>query len=72
MDALIRFRKESGLSQSELAERIGTSPGYLHDIENGRRKPSAKLARHIEAVTGVPRAILLPEVFGPPQAIRSA
>ena len=31
------YRVESGLSQSELARRLGTVPSYICDLESGRR-----------------------------------
>lgn len=34
-----RLRKQKGLKQYELAERLGIKPAYVCDIENGRRKP---------------------------------
>lgn len=64
MEALIKFRERRQLTQKALASLIGTSPGYLHDLEKGRRKPSPRLAVAIEKATGVSRKALLPEIFG--------
>ena len=73
MNALSRYRTDHGLKQQELAEKIGTSPGYLNDLESGRRKPSPALANKIERLVGIPREDLLPDVFGPaPKAERAA
>ena len=65
MNPLTRYRADKGLSQSDLARIIGTSRGYLHDLEAGRRRASFGLARRIEAVTGVPRERIRPDIFGP-------
>lgn len=29
----------------ELADKVGTSRGYIHDIENDRRQPSPKMVK---------------------------
>lgn len=34
-------RKQAGLSQKKLAEKIGKSPQYLNDIEHGKRNPDS-------------------------------
>lgn len=63
MEQLIAYRSANKLTQQALAERLKTSPGYLHDIETGRRKPSPVLAVRIEHVTGIPRSDIRPDVF---------
>lgn len=35
-----RMREERGLSQRDLAERIGMDPTWISAIENDRREPS--------------------------------
>jgi transcriptional regulator with XRE-family HTH domain len=35
-------RKAAGLSQKELAGKIGKSPQYLNDIEHGKRNPDSE------------------------------
>jgi transcriptional regulator with XRE-family HTH domain len=39
-----------GLGLREMARRVGTSPGYLRDIEAGRRRPSRAVKDRILAV----------------------
>lgn len=63
MDQLIKFRDAHKLTQQGLAALLGTSAGYLHDLENGRRKPSLALANRIERVTGIPRREIRPDIF---------
>lgn len=43
-------RRELGIQQNVLAKAIGISPGMLSKIENGTRKPSAKIANNITKV----------------------
>jgi transcriptional regulator with XRE-family HTH domain len=49
---LLRRRKELGLTQSQLAQRIGVQPNYIVYLEKGERKPSdrtvMKIARALE------------------------
>jgi ribosome-binding protein aMBF1 (putative translation factor) len=47
---LLRARLRAGLSQAELAERMGTSQSAIARLESGRTLPSAKtLIRFAEA-----------------------
>ena len=39
VEALIRARKEAGLTQAELAERMGRQQSIISEIESGRRSP---------------------------------
>ncbi len=39
-----RFRKEKGMSQSELAKMVGVSRNTISSIETGQFNPTAKLA----------------------------
>lgn len=63
MEQIASYRNENNLSRQTLAEKLGTSEGYLHDIESGRRKPSLEFAVRIETVTGIPRHELRPDIF---------
>lgn len=65
MDSLVTYRSRRGINQQQLASELGTSPGYLHDLETGRRKPSPALTRKIEELTGISRHELRPDIFGP-------
>jgi DNA-binding XRE family transcriptional regulator len=47
---LLRARLRAGLSQAELAEKMGTSQSTIARLENGHRLPSTKtLLRYAEA-----------------------
>jgi transcriptional regulator with XRE-family HTH domain len=49
----LRVREERvgrRLGLREMARRVGTSPGYLRDIETGRRRPSRAVKDRILAV----------------------
>ena len=72
MEQLITFRETREMSQKALAALLGTSAGYLHDLESGRRRPSPALANRIERLTGIPREALLPDVFGPAKSEAAA
>jgi ribosome-binding protein aMBF1 (putative translation factor) len=49
---LIRARARAGLSQAELAERMGTSQSAIARIESGRTLPSAKTLIRFAEATG--------------------
>lgn len=61
--ALIEIRERSGLTQVALAELINSSPGYVHDLETGRRRASAPKIRDIANALACPitAIIELPE-----------
>ena len=44
---LIRKRIEKGLSQEELAERVGTRQSAISRLESGRYNPSFKILRKV-------------------------
>ncbi|MEK5163139.1 helix-turn-helix transcriptional regulator [Paenibacillus sp. FSL R5-0527] len=51
---LIISRKSKGLTQSELAERVGISRPYLANIERGEYDPSLKVAQLLSQELGKP------------------
>ena len=53
------IREELGISQSELARRIGKTPGYVCDIERGRRAPNLTTLATIADGLGVTPAVLV-------------
>jgi len=46
-------RKEDGITQQELAERVGVRKSYISRIENGRVEPSAGLFMRIIGALGL-------------------
>ncbi|MEM3423930.1 MAG: helix-turn-helix transcriptional regulator [Nitrososphaeria archaeon] len=46
------FRKEKGLRQVDLAERVGIRQSEISDIETGKRKPNIYLAKRIAEALG--------------------
>lgn len=50
----IRFARLSrGLSQRELAEKVGSSQGYISALENGRFAPGSRIMTDIYASLGM-------------------
>lgn len=47
---LPRFRREAGLTQSELARRVGVRRETIVNLENGRYNPSLRLAMDLAKV----------------------
>ena len=52
-------------SQSALAKAINVAPQFVNQWTTGRRPVPVKHALAIEAITGVTRYDLRPDVFGP-------
>lgn len=46
------IRKELGLSPSDFARKLGVSPGHAADLRSTRRRPTLKIARKLEEMTG--------------------
>ncbi len=51
-EALIRARQRAGLSQEEVARRMGTSQSAIARLESGRKMPSAASLARFAAATG--------------------
>ena len=51
--------EENGMTQKELAKRIGVSPSRINDYVCGRAEPSLKVARMLCSVLGIAPALLL-------------
>ncbi|ABC24205.1 helix-turn-helix domain-containing protein [Rhodospirillum rubrum] len=50
--ALIAARARAGLSQAELAERMGTTQSAIARLEGGRHWPSRRTLERLAAATG--------------------
>ena len=53
------LRTAEGLSQTELAEKLGITRAYLSQIENGHNDPGMSLMRKLSEYFDVPIGILL-------------
>jgi transcriptional regulator with XRE-family HTH domain len=53
MQALLDYMKVSGLSQVELAKRIGVNQGHLNHWLRGRRAPTVANLKLIASKTGI-------------------
>ena len=61
---LKEFRRAAGLTQVQLARKVGSSQGYVSLLERGQRHPSASLVRRLARVLGLPPTALPLEVEG--------
>lgn len=53
------LRKAKKMTMQELADACGVTPSQISHIENGKRNPSAELARRLADVLGVPVGAIL-------------
>jgi len=56
---ILMLRAAEGLSQAELAARLGVSRAHLSQIENGHKQPSLPLVRGLAEIFQIPVAVLL-------------
>jgi len=59
---IAEYRRRADLTQSELAEKVGTSPAYISQLETGYRRASMPMLVRLAAVLGCNPADLLQEV----------
>lgn len=56
---LMYWRKKRNLTQLQLATLLGTSPGYIYEIEKGKKTPSLEMIYKIaEALNTCPKDLL--------------
>ena len=58
---IFKARDGAGLTQKQLAERLGIRKQSISDIENGRRAISVKLLRRIATELGEP-IVIYPDI----------
>jgi len=63
-DNVRRLRKTAGLSQAELAARMGVDRAYVSGLEQGERNPTVVTLWHIAKALGVKIRALLDEPRG--------
>ncbi|MGE5553441.1 MAG: helix-turn-helix domain-containing protein [Betaproteobacteria bacterium] len=61
--AIRQEREERGWTLQQLAERAGVSVSYLSEIEQGKKRPSLKVARRLSQALGLPPTVIF---TGPP------
>ncbi len=59
------YRKQAGLTQEKLAEKIGMSTAYIGDMEARERFPSAETIDKIALALGITPATLFSEKASP-------
>ncbi|MGB3026900.1 helix-turn-helix domain-containing protein [Paradevosia shaoguanensis] len=64
MEALRAWRTRSELSLDEAGHLVGVSGVQWHRYETGTRKVSPNRVLQIERLTGVPRYLLRPDIYG--------
>lgn len=62
--AIIKLRKERGISQETFAYESGIDRRYMSDIENGKRNISLDILERIAAQLKMPISALFVEVEG--------
>lgn len=64
MNKLKQFREEAGLTQKQIAEKLGVSESYYCQLENNKRRMPLQLALDISAILKkTPNDIFLPDNF---------
>ncbi len=58
-DTLLTLRRREGLSQQELAEKLGLAKSTISMYENGARKPSYEILEALSALFGVSVDVLM-------------
>jgi transcriptional regulator with XRE-family HTH domain len=57
------YREEKGLSQQEVADKLGVSRPMVGFLENGERAFSARMAVLMEKKLSIPRSKVRPDYF---------
>jgi transcriptional regulator with XRE-family HTH domain len=60
-DNIRRYRKQTGMTQEETAQKAGISRTYYADVERGRYNPSLPVLKKIAAALGVTADVLISE-----------
>ena len=61
------LRIHHGITMQGLADKLGTSSGYISLVENGQRKPGAEFVFRIAQLFGVSTDILLNDELDLPE-----
>ena len=64
MNKLKQFREEAGLTQKQIAEKLGVSESYYCQLENNKRRMPLQLALDVSTILKkTPNDIFLPNDF---------
>ena len=63
MNSLHQYLKSEKTTQAALANQLGISISMVSRIVSGERKPSVGLTKRIEALTGIHRHFLRPDIY---------
>jgi DNA-binding XRE family transcriptional regulator len=69
---LVAYRSENGLSQRELAKRLGVSQPRVVELESGERNPQIETLVKIAATTGIEFAFDVVPVGQEPTLVRKS
>lgn len=58
-DTLKNYRITNGLTQEELAKRLGTTKQVISNYENAKHSPKVEVARNIASAIGIPISTML-------------
>lgn len=61
-EALVRIRKDLGITQYELSKRSGISEAYLNKLEKAKREPKAEMIIRLGRALGISPGELLNEM----------
>lgn len=64
-----KYRLAAGMSQRELAGKIGKSDSYIRDAENARSELTISVLEKIAEAVGVPMLKLLDESYGEEKSV---
>ena len=59
-----KYRLSAGMSQVELARKIGKSETYIRDAENARNDVTVTVLEQIAGAVGIPMMKMLDETYG--------
>lgn len=63
---LTDWRKSQNLNARDAAAKLGVSRTQLFRLESGTRLASPSCSKRIETITGIPRSVIRPDIFDPP------
>jgi len=64
-----KYRLSAGMSQRELAGKVGKSETYIRDAENARNDVSISVLEKIAGAVGVPLMKMLDETYGEEKSV---